>query len=61
MPRKVSKTLKSSPKQNGTNLTQTVKNEMIYIDLLFCKIAGYCKTVQYFSYQTVSRVVTEAG
>jgi hypothetical protein len=57
----VSKTLKSSPKQNGTNLTQTVKNEMIYIDLLFCKKAGYGKILQYFSYQTVSRIVTGTG
>ena len=59
MPCDMSKIGKSKQKQSGEDKTQVVQNELKYSDFPHLEKASKCELLQYFSYQSISRVVTE--
>jgi hypothetical protein len=56
----VSKIGKSKQNNNGADKTQVVQDEPKCSILPHCKKARNCGLLQYFSYQSVSRIGTEA-
>ena len=56
----MSKFSKSKQKQSGEDKTQVVQNEQKCSNLPYCQKARRCGLLQYFGYQSVIRLVTEA-